>query len=391
MGAEVGKMRNRNSMALYSGKRVDLVGMSLAMTCVKNEIARVSPANSVVLILGPTGTGKELVAKTIHDLSPRREGPFMVVNCGAIPCPLFESELFGSVRGAFNGAVNRMGRFEAANGGTIFLDEVGELPLDLQVKLLRVLQEKTIQRLGDNLDRKVDCRVIAATNRDLRDACNAGTFREDLYYRLNIAAIKLPPLRERIEDIPLLVDHFLRKLPSKMFNPDYPVPRISDGALKVLMRHSFPGNVRELENIIERAILNSEERMILFENLPENIRAGVGGNVARRKPSFGLTEVVRIALLSGNTGQVKSRTKSIRTVKLEEISMFLAETEGREFSRKDFAMFLRRCGRIDFNRSVDGTAGRYLRSLCRSGVVKHNNCKANKSGFRLSGEYLPET
>ena len=215
-------MRNRDVIPFDRGEGVELIGSSPAMDCVRGEIERVAPANSIVLIMGPTGTGKELVARAIHDRSPRREGPFVAVNCGAIPGPLFESELFGSVRGAFNGAGNRMGRFEAAKAGTVFLDEIGELPLDLQVKLLRVLQEKTVQRLGDNADRKVDCRVIAATNKDLLEACKAGTFREDLYYRLNIAIIKLTPLRERKEDIEPLVYHFLRKLPSKMYHPDHP-------------------------------------------------------------------------------------------------------------------------------------------------------------------------
>jgi transcriptional regulator with GAF, ATPase, and Fis domain len=215
----------------------------------------VAPTGANVLILGESGTGKELVARAIHDRSPRKAAALVRVNCASVPRELFESEFFGHVRGAFTGAVkDRVGRFELANGGTLFLDEIGEVPLELQSKLLRVLQEGQFEKVGEDRTRTVDVRIIAATNRDLADAVKAGHFREDLYYRLSVFPIELPPLRDRAEDIPKLAQHFLQHSARKLgVNP----PRLSSGNVKELQAYDWPGNVRELQNVIERAVIRS--------------------------------------------------------------------------------------------------------------------------------------
>ncbi len=242
-----------------------IIGCSPAMNRIFELLPRVAQAPSNVLITGESGTGKELVARAIHKLSPRKDHPFVVVNCGGIPANLLESELFGYVKGAFTGATkDKPGLFAQAHKGTIFLDEVGELPPELQVKLLRVVQEKTIMPLGSTTELEVDVRIISATNRDLEAEVLAGRFREDLYYRLNVISIVLPPLRERKEDIPLLVNHFLQKYAQKMGKE---IEGISEYALKALMDYDFPGNVRELENIIERSVALESGPLILPESL----------------------------------------------------------------------------------------------------------------------------
>jgi len=231
-------------------------------------ISHVAQTISTVLIAGETGTGKELVARAVHDSSPRRASPFVAVNCAALPESLLESELFGHEKGAFTSAVGqRKGRFEIAHGGTIFLDEVGEIPPSMQAKLLRVLQEKRFERVGGTQTIEVDVRVVAASNRDLLKLAKEGKFREDLYYRLNVVKIDLPPLRERTEDIPLLATHFVRK-----FSPPGGSPKlISPEAMEALLQHHWPGNIRELENAIERACVTSRKNVILRENLPAEI------------------------------------------------------------------------------------------------------------------------
>jgi len=245
-----------------------IIGKSAKMRELFDMIQKVAPSQSSVLILGESGTGKELAARAIHGCSPRKAKPFVAVNCGAIPESLIESELFGHKKGAFTGAVaDRPGLFEQAEGGTLFLDEIGELPLLLQTKLLRVLQEREFRRVGDAKVCKTDVRVLTASNRDLaEDIKNAG-FREDLYYRINVVQIVMPPLRERIEDIPLLVEHFCRK-----FRPDAPAA-VSPGALKALMNYGFPGNIRELENIVERSLILDSE-LIAEASLPKQVAAG---------------------------------------------------------------------------------------------------------------------
>jgi len=232
-----------------------ILGDSPALKKVLAQIEMVAPANANVLILGESGTGKELVARAIHDRSPRKDAALVRVNCASVPRELFESEFFGHVRGAFTGAVkDRVGRFELAHGGTLFLDEIGEVPLELQSKLLRVLQEGQFEKLGEDRTRTVDVRIIAATNRDLEAEVKTGRFREDLYYRLSVFPIELPPLRERIEDIPALAQHFLLQSARKF---GVTVPRLAPAQIKELQSYDWPGNVRELQNAIERAVIRS--------------------------------------------------------------------------------------------------------------------------------------
>ncbi len=246
-----------------------IIGTSDAMRRVFDLIGRVADTRTNVLISGDSGTGKELVARAIHDQSERRNKPFVAVNCGAIPENLMESELFGHVKGAFTGAVsNKEGLFQTAEAGTLFLDEVGELSAPLQVKLLRVIQEKTIRRVGGTSDMKVDVRIVSATNRRLEEEVAAGRFREDLYYRLNVIQIPLPTLSERREDIPLLVKHFVQKLATELGRE---VESVSEETLSKLMDYSYPGNVRELENIIERAVALSRGPEITTDSLPATI------------------------------------------------------------------------------------------------------------------------
>ena len=246
-----------------------LVGHSRQMIELYKEIARVAPYRSTVLIIGESGTGKELVARAIHANSPRVSGGFIAVNCGALTESLLEAELFGHTKGSFTGAVtDKKGLFEEAEGGTIFLDEIGETSAALQVKLLRVLQENEIRRVGSSKAILVDVRVIAATNRDLENEVKAGRFREDLYYRLSVITLKVPALRERQEDIPLLAHHFLRRTCQETAKR----VQLSQEALDVLRNYDWSGNVRELENSIEHAVLHSRGQMITVEDLPPRVR-----------------------------------------------------------------------------------------------------------------------
>jgi transcriptional regulator with PAS, ATPase and Fis domain len=256
---EQGRLRSENA---YLRSQLEeryqfegIIGRSRAMQPLFSMLETVARTASTVLITGETGTGKEVIAKAIHHNSPRKSHKFVAINCGAIPEQLLEAELFGHERGAFTGAVGmRQGRFEHANKGTIFLDEVGTMSLGLQTKLLRALQERAFERVGGNQTIKVDVRVIAATNSALQEMIKEGSFRADLYFRLNVIPITLPPLRDRREDVPLLVAHFLKK-----FAPDAP-PQMSQGAMRSLMAYAWPGNVRQLENAIERAVTLSGGR-----------------------------------------------------------------------------------------------------------------------------------
>jgi len=263
----------RNLSATLRGKYKfdNIIGSAQAMLEVFDTIAQVASSRATCLILGETGTGKELIAKAIHYNSNRADKPFIRVNCGALVGNLLESELFGHMKGSFTGAIkDKVGRFEAANGGTIFLDEIGTIDTSLQVKLLRVLQERELERVGDNRTLKVDVRIIAATNLDLQEEVTRGRFREDLYYRLNVVTIYLPPLRNRREDIPRLIDHFLDR-----FNSDNAkaLRKISKEILNVLVRYPWPGNVRELENAMERAVVLSKADTLTEDLLPTAIRA----------------------------------------------------------------------------------------------------------------------
>ena len=255
-----------------------IVGTSAAMRAVYEMASQVAPSDATVLVTGESGTGKELVAMEIHRLSKRAKGPLIKVNCSALPESIIESELFGHERGAFTGAAAlRKGRFELANGGTLFLDEIGELSPQIQVKLLRVIQEREIERIGGSSTIKVDVRVIAATNRHLEEEIVAGRFREDLYYRLNVFPIRVPPLRDRKSDIILLADHFAEKYSRKN---DKPIKRISSPALDLFMSYHWPGNVRELENCIERAVILSTDMVIHSYHLPPSLQSAQSTNTA---------------------------------------------------------------------------------------------------------------
>jgi len=250
-----------------------ILGDSPPIKALLNMINRVAGTKTSILVIGESGTGKELVARMIHEQGPLKDKPFIPVNCGAIPETLIESEMFGHKRGSFTGAVaEKMGLFEAAHGGTLFLDEVGELPLSMQVKLLRALQERVIRKVGGNDDVKVDVRVIAATNRDLEAAVAQGTFREDLYYRLNVILIKTPPLRDRKSDIPLLANHFLKKVSAKYkktyegFEPE---------VMLAMQNYAWPGNVRELENTLERTVTLETGTLISRHSLPHAVLASL--------------------------------------------------------------------------------------------------------------------
>ena len=244
----------------------EIIGESEQIHKVLAAVQKVAVTDSSVLVYGESGTGKELVARAVHYQSNRREGSFVKVNCGALPTELVESELFGHEKGAFTSAVKqKKGKFELAAGGTIFLDEIGDVPLETQVKLLRVLQEKQFDRVGGEQTLDADVRVVAATNRPLKQMVAEGTFREDLYYRLEVIPLRLPPLRERREDIRLLVDHFMVKKCGEM---NIPLRRLSDEALKGLVRYPWPGNVRELENVIERTIVLADGEKIDYHDLP---------------------------------------------------------------------------------------------------------------------------
>lgn len=249
-----------------------IVGRSLAFQFVLNQVRVVAATDSVTLIQGETGTGKEIIARAIHDQSLRRHGPFVKMNCAAIPATLLESEFFGHERGAFTGAyAQTKGRFQQADNGTLFLDEIGDLPLELQPKLLRVLQEQEFERLGSNQTIRVNVRVVAATNHDLAQLVATKQFRADLYYRLNVIPINLPPLRDRAEDIPLLVEHFVRKFSARLNKAIHIIP---NEVTELLTSYDWPGNIRELQNFVERAVILSPETVLrpVFTELKQMVR-----------------------------------------------------------------------------------------------------------------------
>ena len=247
----------------------NIIGSHERMIEIYDLIQRIAPSRANVLVLGESGTGKELVAKAIHYNSPRKDAPFVTINCGAIPETLLESELFGHKKGSFTGAIsNKLGLFSAANTGTIFLDEIGDVPLSIQVKLLRVLQEKTIRPVGGLEDLPVDVRIIAASNHDLTQEVIKGTFREDLFYRLNVITIEMPPLKERRSDIPILANYFLEKYNKELGKS---IQKVSSEAMHLLEQYDYPGNVRELENFIERAVALEITNVVLPESLPPHV------------------------------------------------------------------------------------------------------------------------
>ena len=294
-----------------------IIGSSAPMQRVLELVGQVADSRANVLVTGESGTGKEIVARAVHETSERRDGPFIVVNCAAIPENLLESELFGHVRGAFTGALhNKEGLFELADKGTLFLDEVGDLPLVLQVKVLRVIQEKSFRRVGGTHDQQADVRVVSATNRHLEEEVANGRFREDLYYRLNVIEIPLPPLRERKDDLALLADHFVDKYSRELGKK---VEGISNEALERLLAYRFPGNVRELENAIERAVALTRGPVIDVEALPRSVLARVEPAGTSRIPTQGVSldklmeEYERGLILEalGPAGGVKKRAAKL--------------------------------------------------------------------------------
>jgi DNA-binding NtrC family response regulator len=272
-----------------------IIGQSRQMKDVFARIQRAAPVDSTVLILGESGTGKELVAQALHHNSNRKKGPFVAVNIAAVPSTLVESELFGHVRGAFTGATDRrMGRFEQADAGTLFIDEVGDFELSLQAKLLRVLETFTVTPVGGHEDRKVDVRVVAATSRDLQKMVREGTFREDLYYRLNVVAVNLPGLRQRTDDIPILVEHFLREIATTKHTATH---RVSPEVMRAFLAYPWPGNVRELRNVLESMMVLADGEVLTDLDLPEQIRAGSPRQAGGAEiPDLTIAELERLAI-----------------------------------------------------------------------------------------------
>lgn len=288
-----------------------LIGRSSSMERIFRLVETLEHSEATVLLSGESGTGKEIVAHAIHHRSPRRDGPFIAVNCGALPGELLESELFGHVRGAFTGAVrDRIGRFEAAQGGTLFLDEIGDLPLPLQVKLLRVLQERTYERVGENKPQKTDARIIAATHVDLRQAVNAGRFRDDLFYRLRVVPIEIPPLRERRSDIEPLASHLLARVAARQGR----LLRLSPDALRTLLDYAWPGNVRELENALEYAVAVCKGQTILPDDLPAEIvkAASSAGSASVLTPTQSPTETQVAGPESAETAELRRVLEQFR-------------------------------------------------------------------------------
>ena len=309
-------------------KLARLLGKSPAMERVFDLLRKVASTRTSVLLIGESGTGKELAARALHELSPRTDHSFVAVNCGAIPEPLLESEMFGHVKGAFTGAsVDKMGIFEAAHNGTLLLDEIAELPLAMQVKLLRVLQERKVKPVGGLGEREVDVRIVAATNRDLEAEVEKATFRQDLYYRLNVIQIRLPPLRERREDLPLLVDHFIRKFSAEHGRN---VVGAAPEVMSALMAYHFPGNVRELENMIERAVTLATSDWLALDAFPNLV--GLQGvqpctNAIGNLPEDGLDlerhleEYERTILIKALERTEGNRTEAARLLKVSFRSM----------------------------------------------------------------------
>jgi transcriptional regulator with GAF, ATPase, and Fis domain len=298
----------------------DFIGEGPGLQKVLRQVQLVAPTDAAVLITGESGTGKELVARAIHDRSERKGRPLIKVNCSAIPDALFESEFFGHVKGAFTGALSsRTGRFELADHGTLFLDEIGELPLAMQAKLLRVLQERELERVGDTRTRSVDVRIIAATNRDLKREVEAGRFRQDLFYRLSVFPIEIPPLRERREDIPKLALHFVKKTAQRLKRP---TPRVTQAALSQLAAHHWPGNVRELQNVVERAVILWQGGALRFHLEAGDRREPASPPAEARPPSRLMTRA------------------ELKRLERESIAHALEQTSGRVFGPDGAAQLL---------------------------------------------------
>ncbi len=315
-GMKVLRDRAEKNSTAHEGGAVNIIGSSSAMTAVLDSIRQVAATKATVLVTGESGTGKELVAQAIHKLSPRANKPFRPVHCAALSENLLESELFGHEKGAFTGANERVaGRFEMADGGTLFLDEIGEISLAVQVKLLRVLETHQFERVGGSETLTVDVRVVAATNRDLRAMVEQGTFREDLFYRLNVVNIRIPPLRERREDIPEILDYYLKKSAS---DNGKDVADISPEALGVLMAYDWPGNVRELRNCVERMVVFARGTTLTMTDVPADIRSAVGEQFEAKTMPPKAAEAAPMEPLVNVGFNVKENEKSLILKALEE-------------------------------------------------------------------------
>jgi transcriptional regulator with GAF, ATPase, and Fis domain len=365
-----------------------MMGVSKPMLRVCQLIKRIAQSDATVLIHGETGTGKELVAREIHMNSKRKNGPFVVVNCSALAEHLFESELFGHVKGAYTDACNdKKGRFELADGGTLFLDEIGELSQGFQVKLLRVLQEKAFEKVGGIQTLKVDVRILAATNKQLGKEVRKGRFRQDLFYRLNVIKINVPSLRERKEDIPVLVNHFISKYAYE--NSKY-IAGISDSAMDALKNYSYPGNVRELGNVIESAVVLTEDGEIRIADLSEEILHGMNRyNTA--DTDYGdkkdlLLKTLKSIKVVKRRGSPLAWHKTLKCISIFKICNYLTEAGDHWFSRKEFSNFLRNHSKSDKDKYK--TAGEYLKILKQNRVCVHNEKKANKSRYRLDARFI---
>jgi DNA-binding NtrC family response regulator len=315
---------------------VGLVGNSPPMRRAMELVEKVAPSKASVVITGQSGTGKEMVARAIHQLSPRRDKPFIAINCSAIPATLIESEMFGHERGAFTGAdQRRLGAWELADGGTLFLDEVGEIPIELQAKFLRVLEEERLRRLGGKSEIAVDVRVISATNRELKDEIKGGRFREDLYFRLNVFHINLAPLKERHEDIPVLVQHFIDRFAREAGKK---LHGVSPQAMKRLTDYGWPGNIRELRNTLERAVILCGSGVIEAEHLPSELAAG-GGESAYLKLPYGLPlrEIEKEYILATLTRLQNNKARTAQALGISEKTLYnkLYRYSGRSPRRDD--------------------------------------------------------
>jgi transcriptional regulator with GAF, ATPase, and Fis domain len=355
-----------------------------SMRNVFETVRKVAPTDAPVLILGESGVGKELVARAIHEASGRNYDLFNAFNCSALNDNLLESELFGHEKGSYTNATqNRKGLFESSRGGTIFFDEIGDMSPSFQRMLLRVIQENEFTRVGGNVVLKTDARILAATNKDLDAGVKDGWFREDLYFRLNVVAIFVPPLRERRGDIPLLIDHFIAKYAKKN---DRIIRGISKHCRQMLVRYDYPGNVRELENIIRHAVIFTESPLLDVRDLPK-------GPVCGFKPHLNacsyvsvetesLLEALKQITIFNEKGQEKLWYKSLRCISIYDIHRFLVQQGNKWFFRKRFEEFLRTWS--DSDRSKYKTAGVYLRILKANHILKHNERKANMSKYCLA-------
>ena len=362
---------------------------SESMRNVFETVRKVAPTDAPVLIFGESGVGKELVAWAIHRRSQRKDRPFVAINGSVFAENLAESELFGHEKGAFSGAMkDKKGRIELADGGTIFLDEIGELSQSFQVKLLRVLQEREFERVGGTKTIKLNARILAATNKDLDAGVKDGWFREDLYFRLKVVAIVVPPLRERRADIPSLIDHFTSKYAKEN---NRVIRGISKHCRQMLLRHDYPGNVRELENIIWHAVIFTESPLLEVRDLPKDLvsRLKTGLNAASDVlvETETLFEALKQITILTPKGQEKLWWECLRCISIHDIHRFLVEQGNKWFSRKRFEEFLRTCS--DSDRSKYKTAGVYLHILKANRILKHNERKANASEYCLAN-FCPE-